>query len=381
MERAWSTATHSNYAQMAVLSSLFPRRVHGLDQYERLDYPRVLFHDVMHQLGYETATITSQDENWQGMRRFQETGTPTYFWFSETYDGEHLDSGVEKIVPDQDTTEVALDWLSAYRKAPWALYLNFQATHFPYSMVADAERPWHPDRPTMSTFGYLGYPEAEREVVINRYDNALRYVDEQLGRVLDYLEAADELDDTIVVVTADHGEMFFDKGLVTHGKTLYEVEARVPLVVHWPGHVPAQRRRDPVSNLDVLPTIAELVGFPAHPSWQGRSILSPAQGPERPAVFMNIQGLRFADGIVCWPYKLILERTGDRQHLFDLSRDPAENRDLIEAQPEVAARLADTLTKQLLAQLDYHRKEDVELREGRYQPRLRPCPDLTGADR
>lgn len=381
MERGWTTATHSNYAQMAILSSLFPRRVHGLDQYERLDYPRVLFHDVFHRLGYDTATITSQDENWQGMRRFQETGTPTFFWFSDTYEGEHLDSGVEKIVPDEDTTEVVLDWLSTFRRAPWALYLNFQATHFPYTLVPDADRPWTPDRPTMSTFGYLGYPHSEHDVVVNRYDNALRYVDEQLGRIVDYLDAADELDDTLIVVTADHGEMFFEKGLVTHGKTLFEVEARVPILVHWRGRVAPQRRRDPVSNLDVMPTIAEIVGFPAHPSWQGRSFVSPPPDLRPPAVFMNIQGLRFADAIVCWPYKLILERTSERQHLFDLSRDPAENADLIEEQPEIAARLADTLSKQLLAQLDYHREQAVDLREARFQPRLRSCPDLAGARR
>ncbi|MEQ9323180.1 MAG: sulfatase-like hydrolase/transferase, partial [Polyangiaceae bacterium] len=370
-----------NSAQMAILSSLFPRRVHGLDQYERLDYPRVLFHDVFHRLGYDTATITSQDENWQGMRRFQATETPTFFWFSESYEGEHLDSGVEKIVPDEDTTEIALDWLSTSRRAPWALYLNFQATHFPYTLVPDADRPFSPDRPSMSTFGYLGYPQSERQIVVNRYDNALRYVDEQLGRVFHYLDAAGELDDTLIVITADHGEMFFEKGLVTHGKTLFDVEARVPVIVHWRGHVAPQRRKDPVSNLDLMPTIAELVGFPAHPSWQGRSFVTPPPGSRPPAIFMNIQGLRFADAIVCWPYKLILERTSERQHLFDLSRDPAENADLIEDQPEIAARLADTLTKQLLAQLDYHREEDVEARQRRFQPRLRSCPDMTGATR
>jgi arylsulfatase A-like enzyme len=286
---------------------------------------------------------------------------------------------VEKTGPDEDTTDVALDWLSGYREVPWALYLNFQATHFPYTLKEGAERPWRPDEPTKSTFGYLGYPEGERDVVINRYDNALRYVDEQLGRVVDYLQAAGELDDTLIIVTADHGEMFFEKGLVTHGKTLFEVEARVPIIMHWPAGIDPSRRDEPVSNLDILPTVADLLGFPAHPSWQGRSFLEPT-GERRP-IYMNIQGLRFADGIVCWPYKLILERTSKRQHLFDLSRDPDEQHDLIEDEPEIAARLADTLTKQLLAQLDYHREDALPLRQRRYQPRLRACPDLTGAHR
>src|SRR5690606_4975372 len=79
MTRAWSTATHSNYAQMAVLSSLVPRRGLGLDTYETLHYPRVLLHDVFSKLGYAPATISSQDESWQGMHRFQDTGTPHWF--------------------------------------------------------------------------------------------------------------------------------------------------------------------------------------------------------------------------------------------------------------------------------------------------------------
>ena len=376
MRRAWTTATHSNYAQMAILSSLFPRRVHGLDQYERIDYPRVLFHDTFHRLGYDTATITSQDENWQGMRRFQDTGTPTFFWFSETFEGPHLDSGVEKIVPDAATTDVVLDWLDRDRTTPWALYVNLQATHFPYTLAEGVEHPYLPDEPDPATFGYLGYPRPEREIVINRYDNALRYVDDQLARLVDHLEASGQLDDTLIAITADHGEMFFEKDLVTHGKTLYEIEARVPLILHWPGHVPVGERDEPVSNLDLLPTIADALDLPPHPSWQGASFLT----PQSRAVYMNIQGLRFADGIVCWPWKLILERTGQTAHLFRLDVDPDEDHNLIDQQPEIAARLDDTLRKQLLAQLDYHREDAPEVRHERFQPRLRPCPDLAGAE-
>jgi arylsulfatase A-like enzyme len=376
MSRAWTTATHSNYAQMAVLSSLFPRRVHGLDQYTRLDYPRVLLHDAFHELGYDTATVSSQDETWQGMRRFQETQTPTYFWYSADFEGEHLDSGVEQIVPDAATVDVALDWLSRYRDAPWALYLNLQATHFPYAIEPSAERPWQPDQPTPSTFGYLGFPEAERAQAVNRYDNAMRYVDDQVGRLVDYLEAADELDDTLIVITADHGEMFFEKGLVTHGKTLYEIESRVPIVMHWPGKVKPERRNDPVSNLDILPTVADLIEQPPHPSWQGRSFRRPDTSAVPVGIYMNIQGLRFADAMVCWPYKLILDRTSKKQFLFDLALDPDERHNLMLERPEVASKLADSLTKQLVAQLDYHREDAVAERDARFQPRMRTCPAL-----
>ena len=374
-KRAWTTATHSNYAQMAVLSSLFPRRGYGLDQYTDLSYPRYLWHDMFHTLGYATATVSSQDENWQGMLRFQKTETPTFFWFSDDFTGKHLDSGVEKVVPDDATTDEAIKWL-ATQKDPWALYVNFQATHFPYSTSDKAPKPYKPDEPTWSTFNYLGFPRGERDIVINRYDNALLHVDTQLGRLRKHLEDSGQFDNTLWIITSDHGEMFFEKDLVTHGKTLYQLEAHVPLILHWPARITPEVRDEPVSNLDALPTALDFLGVPPHPSWQGRSLRKlDEDGIGKNAIFMNIQGLRTADAVICWPYKLIIDRTSNQPFLFNLNDDADENDNLIEKQPEVAKRLNDALSKQLIAQMDYYGSSSKE-REQRFQPRLRRCPKL-----
>lgn len=377
MQRAWATATHSNYSQMAILSSLFPRRVHGLDQYKRLDYPRFLFHDAFHALGYDTATISSQDENWQGMKRFQNTGTPTLFWASEHFEGEHLDSGVEKIVPDDATTDKVLRWLEERGDQRFALYVNFQGPHFPYTIAHDAPRPWTPDMPTWSTFGYLGFPEAEKDIVINRYDNAIRFVDDQVARIEKKLRELGKLDNTLWVITSDHGEMFFERGLVTHGKTLNEVEARVPIILSWPKQIQPEVREEPVSHLDIMPSVFDVMDLPPHPSWQGRSFVEPdPDGVGQHAIFLNIQGLRFADAVVCWPWKLIVERTNKKRYLYNLERDPDERENLVQQHLEIEARLDDTLSQQLLAQLDYHSVKS-KLRNERFQPRLRKCPTLS----
>jgi arylsulfatase A-like enzyme len=375
LRNSWTTATHSNYAQPAALASLFPRRGHGLDEYRRLDYPRELFHDVFHRLGYDTATISSQDENWQGMKRFQTTDSPNFFWHSESYTGEHLDSGVERIVPDDATADVIIGWLRRTRDKPWAMNINFQGTHFPYTISTRAERPYQPDEPTWSTFGYLGFPEDEREIAINRYDNALLHVDDQVRRIRDELAFTGQLDNTLWIITSDHGEMFFEKGLVTHGKTLYEIESRVPIIFSWPGHIEPEVRTEPASHLDIMPTLLDYLGLPPHPSWQGTSHVAAASGDEVQPVFINIQGLRFVDALVCWPWKLILDRTGKRPYLFNLADDPDEENNLVEVEKEIAARLNNTLSKQFIAQLDYHRLE-TDLREREFQPRLRKCPRL-----
>ncbi len=375
MTRVWTTATHSNYAQPAILSSLFPRRGRGLDQYKELDFPRFLYHDFFHRLGYDTATISSQDEDWQGMRRFQNTGTPTFYWHADDCGAAALDSGVERTAPDEVTTDQVLAWLARPRKQPFALYVNFQGTHFPYTLGPGVPRPYLPEEPDASNFSYLRYLESDREVVKNRYDNALAHVDRQIDRIRTALEKAGLFDDTLVVLTADHGEMFFDRGMVTHGRTLYDVESRVPLVLRWPGHVPAVRREEPVSHIDLMPTVAAWLGVPPHPSWQGQSFRETTpSGLQKAAIFLNIQGLRFADAIVCWPYKFMIDHTSKQEHLYQLANDSAETTDLLGAEPARASALGDILTMQMQAQLDYHRDEAQAERRERFAPGLASCP-------
>jgi arylsulfatase A-like enzyme len=376
MTRAWTTSTHSNYAQMAVLSALLPYRSTGLDQYERLDYPRFLFHDLLHALGYDTATISSQDETWQGMLRFQDTGTPTYFRHALDHPGPHIDIGTEKVVPDALTTDLVLSWLTEPRAGPWALYVNFQATHFPYALPEQADRPFGRAEPSPSSYSYFGYPAEDRPAVLRRYQNALSYVDQQIGRLRRYLDETGELDDTLWLVTADHGELFGEHELVTHGRTLYDAEARVPLLLRWPGHLEPGDDAAPVSHIDLMPTVAELLDVPPHPSYQGRSFVPRVLDTEPTrAIFFTIQGIRVADGLLCWPWKLVVDRGTGQSHLYQLARDPEERVDLLEEHPSIAVRLAEVLGAQLRAQLDYHGSDPV-WRSSRFSPRLAACPTL-----
>ncbi|MFO0567224.1 MAG: sulfatase-like hydrolase/transferase [Polyangiaceae bacterium] len=381
MRRAWTTATHSNYAQMAILSSLFPRRTTGLDVYKRLDYPRVLLHDVFHTLGYATATISSQDESWQGMIKFQETGTPTFYRHSKHYTSMRQDIGSELVVMDHVTAEVASDWVRRQGSRPWALYVNFQGTHFPYKLQSGIPTPFQPTAVTPGGFSYLSYPESDRQAVVNRYDNALRYVDEQIGRLYRSLEAQGKLDDTIWVITADHGENFHDHGQVTHGRTLYDTEARVPLLIHWPKGLEPGDVDEPASHLDILPTILDLLELPPHPAHQGRSLRAAADPTTEPTgIYLNIQGLKSAEALICFPWKYVVNRSDKTTELFQLEQDPDEREDRSARYPEIAEALRVTLSQQVAAQLSYHRKDNPALHE-RYAPRLLTCPNLPEVER
>ncbi|HEX5754426.1 MAG TPA: sulfatase [Archangium sp.] len=370
----WSTAPASAYAQMALLSSLLPRRRPWLEQYEQINYPRMLFHDVFHTLGYDTATVSSQNENWQGMRRFQNTGTPTFYRDSNDHPGPHMGEGEERKLPDHLTVDVFLEWLRKQSKAPWAAYVNFQRTHFPYALPPGFTGRHQPSEPNPGTFGFLHYPREELEVVLNRYDNALEYVDAQVGRLLSHLEASGQWEDTLIILSSDHGEHFYEGGRVTHGKSLTDIQLRVPLLIHWPRRIASRDVDVPLSQLDVLPTVLELLGLAPHPSFQGRPLTELERpGAPHPAIFFTLHGLRLGDGVVCWPWKLTLDRSSQHYELYNLQEDPGEARDLYSPEAPIPAALLQVLTAQLEAQLQYHSPQGA--RNERYAPRQVSCPD------
>ena len=386
-ERAYTTATHSNYAQMAIISSLFPRRGSSLDMYFKLDYPRVLLHDVTSELGYDTATVSSQDENWQGMKLFEDTGTPTFFFHSPDEQGAHLDIGTEEVVPDEVTIDHALAYIDRERAEsgaaakPFSVYVNLQSTHFPYAIPESAARPFKPFDPK-GTFSFVSYAASDLDTVVNRYDNALHYIDEQMGRLMSGLAERGLADDTILVFVADHGEMFREHDLVTHARSLYEGEARVPLLVRYPAGLEPGVVSTPVSTLDILPTVLDLMGVPPHPAMQGESFLDDRAPPgevlmqaheKHAAVFLNIQGWKHLEAVVCYPFKLIYDPGADQAALYDLAVDPAELHDLEDEHPTLHARLLDLLHAQMRAQVEFHEGRG-HLAKTRFAPRLGRCP-------
>lgn len=153
-------------------------------------------------------------------------------------------------------------------------FLAFDATHWPY--------PFPPEhavfQPVSSLSGsqmILGFPE-ELEVVRNCYRNACHFVDEQIGRVLDDLEAHDDFASSIVIVTGDHGEEFQERGQMTHAAVLNDFQGRTVLWMHLPFGGSARRQIDvPTTHMDIVPTILQALGFDADILYtQGRSWLS-----------------------------------------------------------------------------------------------------------
>jgi arylsulfatase A-like enzyme len=257
--------------------------------------------------------------------------------------------------PEQAPSSVAdqaLGWLGA-RAAddpdPFFLFLHFYDTHSDYRALERYEslfaRPY--DGPIDGSTEQLREvldgerrlaPE-DRQRLIDLYDASVRQLDAEVGRLLAGLEQRGWLDETLVVVTSDHGEEFLEHGGVLHARTHYEELLRIPLIWRGPGLPRGVRVAEPVSLADVAPTLLARLGVAGSavagrdlaPLWSGGG-----RGEERfvvadgdrdnaePDRYQSIRGSR---------YKLIRERRSGTSRLYDLVRDPGEQRDLADREP------------------------------------------------
>lgn len=377
---AYTQSPHSNYSDTSLLGSQYPLRVSSSYYgFRRMTYPRILPYDLLKPLGYRTAIFSSQNEEWGGMLRFLDTGSLDIVFHGETFHGPTYYSTNDQRftqfafnevpqagkVPDRFTVHAALDWIGQRPRQPFFVYLNLQGSHFPYLWPAGVTPQFSPtalpEGPLARThIRFGGYPQDLIPVMRNRYDSSLFYIDQLLGQVLRQLNAWDILDDTIIVVTGDNGEAFYEHGVVTHSGPLWETSIRVPLVIAGPGVSPGVTTW-PVQHIDIMPSVLELLGLPPHPALQGRSVFTPPI-PGRALYFLVQTPFASQAAVRVDDYKLIDDwRTGTYQ-LFNVGRDPGEEQNLLKEEPEVFKLLQQRLRNWYALQLAYYARPDINVR-------------------
>lgn len=186
----------------------------------------------------------------------------------------------------------------------------------------------------------------DREHLQALYDGEITYHDVHFRAILDGLERRGVADDTLVVVTSDHGEEFWDHGSVGHGHSVYEELLHVPLFVKLPG-APARRVEASVGLVDVMPTILEALGIDAPDEMSGRSFLAELRGAGDDAPRASVSG--FMENwrtVTDSRFKLIV-RPRRAGQLYDLKEDPNETDDLAEASPWTVRYLREQLSIRL----------------------------------
>lgn len=178
----------------------------------------------------------------------------------------------------------------------------------------------------------------------DRYDAEAAASDRALGMLLAGLEELGLRDEAIVVVTADHGEEFGEHGARRHSRTTWDEAVRVPLVVSVPG-APSRRVREPVSHVDLVPTVLPLLGLAVPEGLDGRSlaptVLDGTRPPERTIVLVTYpmyDRVPAEYAAVRGRHKLVTDRDGVATGLYDLTADPAERENLLDEAPGALIR-------------------------------------------
>jgi len=261
---------------------------------------------------------------------------------------------------------------------PFALWLSFPDPHTPYEvprayadlvppesvelpppLPADAALPER-TRVLQRLLGIEDASEADRRALIATYHAQVRFVDDGVGRVLDALERCGLTESTIVVFCADHGDFAGEHGLTRKGGAFYDALVRVPLIVAWPGVVPAGAvETSPVNLVDLVPTLLRLQGLPVPAAMQGEPLPTVTDAPPREATFSEYgaggppctladvdalpvpRGLEAGQATLRWReaegrrkmvrtrrHKFVTDPLGDLDELYDLDADPHEHRNL-----------------------------------------------------
>jgi choline-sulfatase len=266
------------------------------------------------------------------------------------------------------TTEAALAWLDARPAgAPFFLLAHYFDPHAVYSPPPRYRRQFAGplDRDSagfvfgtreqmlLLRAGKLELPDGLLERAKGLYDAELAFLDAELGRLFDGLEERGLARETLVVVTADHGEEFGEHGGFEHGHTLFQELLHVPLLMRLPGLIPAGEVVAPqVGLIDVAPTICDLAGVEVPRSFNGRSLRSVLAGEPVSASPVLAHGNFWGPALTSWSsgrWKLVLtpEGRGQRAQLYDLESDPREERDLAQELPDRVAELRGELERAL----------------------------------
>jgi len=326
-DRCYAAASFSSYSLISTFTSLYLLRAPENDHFRNVDFPRMGIHDLLRRLGYELTLFSSGNESWDNLEAFY---PPEMFDVYFSHNRSNLVKTDCNRMDDKYAMGEFAKWLAARRSdRPFYSYINLQGTHFNYEVPEPWASRYLPVPPPYSNGdGIIHIPADVVPLLKNQYDNALSYVDHWVGFLREQLERHRLLDRSIVVVVGDHGEGFMEHGLARHGMHLWNEMIQVPAILWAPGLLAPRRVTQTISQIDLVPTVAALMGIAPHPAWQGVNVLSDDYDDRDRPVFSVLQLTRFQEALVWGTIKYIADQDTREEWLFDLTDDPDETRNL-----------------------------------------------------
>jgi choline-sulfatase len=351
-ETAYCPMPTTGPSHASLFTSLYPRRHGMLKNGWKLAEDLPTLAESLKQHGYRTGAVVSSFvlDPCFGMARGFDDYDSSFEAERATmgreimWEGEAVNGGFDQRA--DATTLKAARWLEERQDERFFLWVHYFDPHSPY------------EPPEPHARDYLAEVQAPGlQETVARYDGEIRFVDEELGKLLDRLDSLGLRSRTLVVLTADHGEGLGQHNWMHHGLHLYEEAVRIPLAFRLPGVVAAGRRVEALAEMiDVAPTILDLVDLPREPRFGGQSLV-PAllgestserlaflerrryelEGEEAEAVKGDKFGVRYRS------YKYHWAPDEGTEQLFDLSADPTELHNLAARLPSLAASLQERI--------------------------------------
>jgi arylsulfatase A-like enzyme len=239
-----------------------------------------------------------------------------------------------------------LNWLDRHQDRPFFAFLNYYDAHEPYTIVAPFDSVFRAPRKLVYPPGdRTDWSPAEVDGRQRAYEASIAYLDQQIGKLIAELERRGVAQRTLIIITADHGEEFLEHGVMAHGNSLARQGIQVPLVLLYPGRIPAGRTvSTPVSLLDLPATILDILKVPATVPghslvrfWsdsttrpQDPIVAQVSQSPGHPHYPVSHGPLR---SVMFDGFRLIRDARGHEQ-LYDAAADSLETTDLLPARPD-----------------------------------------------
>ena len=245
----------------------------------------------------------------------------------------HIDLGAVQR-PGNEVIDAALDWLEEQKSTPFFAWIHLYDPHTPYE----------PPEPYLSEYGPRG--------LTGLYDGEIAFMDEQIGRCLSWLENNRLDESTILILVGDHGEGLGSHGEGTHGYFIYDYAIHVPLIIVTPFEgLRGVRVSSQVRVVDIFPTLMEIAAVIPPAETHGRSLLPLMFRPQKKedgfayaeSMSPNLQfGWSSIHSLRTTQYKYI---DTPKAELYDLTRDPDEQTNLLRQYPDIAREMKDTLDR------------------------------------
>jgi len=380
-QKCIAQAPYTITSHMSILTGLYPANHQVYSYYQKLHPSIITLADILRRKGYFTAAFTGGG---------QVSGA---FGFTKGFDFYNERKGAifsEKNLPV--FSNLSIDWIRENKDKPFFLFLHTYQAHDPYSppapyntMFTDRKARWKQvsmhRRLRKRVAKYRSFTKEQRDNIIALYDGEIRYIDEVFIKpLMESLKQLGLYERSLIIITSDHGQEFYEHGSWIHGHSLYNELIRVPLIVKLPhSRHSGKRVENIVRSVDIMPTILEEVGLDYSGfDLDGAALSRLIEGKEKSdRIFISeIKGFPNFPGKLSTNkdhYKVILnELRTDEEHaffdpppppvdeleVFDLIKDFKESRNIAEQNKNLSAQLLEAL-------LEYKKKAGGDKKKGR----------------